>query len=258
MTKQPYVRNLYSNPCSTHIRSSVKSITRLVEMKSPRFSQYDVEVRRYIPSDKPHIEKIYRYASWEMGIDGFGRVLLEYYSYWPLFAVFSAICLLNNWWRPHIALYLTYILLPYIVSLALLWFAENTDIRDPDKYFANKPKTALFVADWNGKAIGMVGIKQAELSKAGKFAGLRKPDDAELVRMFILPEYQGFGISKLLMLAALQFSKDEGYKRIILTSSTLKYVATTILYPKYGFVVDKETNIFGIKPVFMSKVIDNE
>jgi GNAT superfamily N-acetyltransferase len=112
----------------------------------------------------------------------------------------------------------------------------------------------MFVAELDGAVVGTVGMKIPQLDMKGHFAGLRREGDVEMVRMNVAPRHQGYGISKLLLDEAIQFAREEDYKRIVLTSSSLNPVATSILYPKYGFKLLKEASVrLGVKPLFMAR-----
>lgn len=213
-------------------------------------------VRKIRSSDVKDVVQVYMAATIEMGIDGAAFALLDN-SLGLLIAMasISALCLLNNWWRVHIGVYALYLVLPIMSSYLSVHLMPAKDVARADTYF-DKPKHAMFVVEIDGQVVGTAGIKTANVNKRGWFSGLRKDGDAELVRVNIHPAHQGKGISRLLMDAALKFAQEEGYKRMILSSSTLNRVAVGQLYPKYGFLKEKDVHIIlGIRPVFMSKVL---
>jgi GNAT superfamily N-acetyltransferase len=215
-----------------------------------------VTIRRVRPSDAGAVLAIYRHATRVVHVEGVEQILVDH-SYVFLMAMLSGVCLLKNWWRAHIALYLGYLALPTVIGhiFAVVTAKFSSDVISPHEYF-DRPKSTMLVAEMDGKLVGTVGIKVAQEKKVvGHFAGLRKEGDAELVRMNILPTHQGHGISKLLMQAAIDFCKENKYKRIVLTSSTINRVATEVVYPKYGFVLEKKTGFYAVYPVFMSKVL---
>ena len=222
-----------------------------------------LSIRRYQESDFTSVNRIYKVATYQVICDGLTRAFLDYTSILG-FSLIIAYCLLRNYWYISISIILVYLALPSLVALISCLKGLGKDLDMTTGYFST-PKTAFFVATLRdedrsfGIVVGMVGIKLANTSTGGKFAGLRRVGDAELVRMNLDPEYQGLGISHQLMMAAINFSTEQGYKRIILTSSSLQHVATKILYPKYGFVFDREQSlILGIKPCFMSKLLTNQ
>lgn len=213
-------------------------------------------VRRLQNGDDQYVQRVYVAATRKVYAEGVGNALLQY-SWTVMGALFSCICLLKNWWVLHITLFALYLFAPAVVATLLILegYYLVGDIGNPTKYFS-RPKHAMFVAELNGEVVGTAGIKPANIKKKGKFANLRKEGDAELVRMNVSPDCQGQGISKVLLNAALDFAREEGYKRVVLTSTNVQHVATSIVYPKFGFVTEKEAGIvLGIKPVFMSMVL---
>jgi putative acetyltransferase len=68
-------------------------------------------------------------------------------------------------------------------------------------------------------------------------AGLANEGDSiyELVKMAVTPEYQGRGISKLLLEKCLAKAKELNAKKILLYSNSQLQTAIS-LYKKYGFV----------------------
>ena len=80
----------------------------------------------------------------------------------------------------------------------------------------------------NNLLIGTVAVKNIS-----KDSVIEK--NAELKRMFVLKEYQGKGYGRMLLEAAISYSRDSGFDKIFL--DTRKELHTAIkLYRKYGFV----------------------
>lgn len=89
----------------------------------------------------------------------------------------------------------------------------------------NKPKSAYFVVDFNGKIIGGAGI-----SKLDNYKG----NICELQKMYYLPEARGKGLGDIMMKVCLDKAKLFGFKKCYL--ETLPYMTDAQkLYKKNGF-----------------------
>ena len=75
---------------------------------------------------------------------------------------------------------------------------------------------------------------------------MRKDGDAELVRMNVMPAYRGRGLSKKIFDTAKKHAKESGFRRIVLTTSTVQEVACLHLYPNLGFHKEREVRVFSI------------
>lgn len=83
---------------------------------------------------------------------------------------------------------------------------------------------------------GQIFFAVVDGNAAGTVALIEMIDDAfELAKMAVSPNYRGLGLSNLLMDACIEYSRDQGKRRIILESNT-KQVAAIKLYRKFGFV----------------------
>jgi hypothetical protein len=83
-------------------------------------------------------------------------------------AAVSGMCVLNNWWKAHLGLYLGVVAFPLVASHAFVALTARTskDVKRPFEYFG-RPKTAMFIAEIDGKVVGTVGIKVASLKMRG-------------------------------------------------------------------------------------------
>ena len=107
--------------------------------------------------------------------------------------------------------------------------AEGTILGDPvilalSQSYLND-RSVYYVAEAEGKVIGGCGINQ--LPGAG-------PEICELQRMFLLKEYRGKGIGKLLINQCLQDARDFGYKGCYL-ETLANMTAAQKLYTSSGF-----------------------
>jgi putative acetyltransferase len=89
----------------------------------------------------------------------------------------------------------------------------------------NKPKSAYFVVENNGKIIGGAGVAPLENEAE---------DICELQKMYFLPEVRGLGIGSQMMKICLQAAKDFGFKKCYLETMPFMHDAQK-LYKKVGF-----------------------
>jgi putative acetyltransferase len=96
------------------------------------------------------------------------------------------------------------------------------------------PKGALFLVEDNDLYIGVAGLRQIENEYT-----------CEVKRMFILPQYQGKGIGKLLLNTLIQEAQNLNYQHIKLDTLGPKMPAAVALYKSFGF---KETKPYNYNP----------
>ena len=89
----------------------------------------------------------------------------------------------------------------------------------------NKPKSAYFVVEHNGKIIGSAGVAPLE-NEAETIC--------ELQKMYFLPEARGLGIGSQMMKICLQSAKDFGFEKCYLETMPFMHDAQK-LYKKVGF-----------------------
>ena len=83
----------------------------------------------------------------------------------------------------------------------------------------------MWVAEWGGNVVGMVGLVHNES---------HKPGVAELQRMSVSPVCRRMGIARKLLDELLQHAKKQGFEKIVLTTTSAQTPAIR-LYKKYGF-----------------------
>jgi putative acetyltransferase len=87
------------------------------------------------------------------------------------------------------------------------------------------PRSKFFVIEQDGKVIGGGGVAPLKGGDA---------DVCELQKLYILPDYRGFGYGKQLLDASLEAAKKFNFKRCYL--ETLPFMKTaTALYERAGF-----------------------
>ena len=89
----------------------------------------------------------------------------------------------------------------------------------------NKPKSAYFVVEQNGKIIGSAGVAPLENEVE---------TICELQKMYFLPEARGLGIGSQMMKICLQSAKDFGFEKCYLETMPFMHDAQK-LYKKVGF-----------------------
>ena len=125
------------------------------------------------------------------------------------------------------------------IRLNELWITEEFELEAMDRHLSEDPGRVLregghiFSATIDGIVVGV-----AALFRDG-------PDQFELARMAVDPEYRGRGIGRALALTALQSARDEGATRVSLGSNT-KLTPAIALYRSLGFTVVRE----GVDPVY--------
>ena len=137
-------------------------------------------------------------------------------------------------WRS--AVFLLYILI-CAITLSMLyihvyiecWKFINsclaTDLKDIEKVYMTNNGCHMWIAEWNGKVVGMVGLVHNENQKPGM---------AELQRMSVSPACRRMGVAGKLLDELLNYAKDQRLERLVLTTTNAQTPAIR-LYRKYGF-----------------------
>ncbi len=114
-------------------------------------------------------------------------------------------------------------------KLNLEWLNKYNLAESHDLIVLNDPNGTIidrggfiFLAKLNDKIIGTAGLSKEH---EGEF---------ELIKMGVVPEHQGKGISKMLLEKCIDKAKEIGAKRLILYSNSQLQRAIK-LYSKYGF-----------------------
>ncbi|KAG8453351.1 hypothetical protein GDO86_000112 [Hymenochirus boettgeri] len=147
---------------------------------------------------------------------------------------------------PFIALYLvskSYLL--SFVGLAILmgvgWFilklffhkyvdkCHREDLKDIETFYVMSNNSCFWVAEINGKVIGMVGAKPTQNTK----------DELELRRLSVAVDHRMQGVAEALCMKVIGFAEQHGYKHVILNTSVIQPAARR-LYERIGF---ENTNV---------------
>lgn len=108
-------------------------------------------------------------------------------------------------------------------------YETDKDLSDLEDYYFNK-NGWFAVIEKENEIIGSYGIFKID----GKTCELRK--------MYLLNNYQGQGLGKLMMDDAFKKARELGYSEIVLETNKLLDKAIT-LYGKYGFVHYKPSHL---------------
>ena len=114
---------------------------------------------------------------------------------------------------------------------------ENLNIEWLEKYFYVEPYDHKILGDPQSYIIDKGGyIFFAEINSkiVGTVALINEKECYELSKMAVSPEYQGLKIGNKLIDYCIEFSKQQGWKKIMLYSNTILKPAIN-LYKKVGF-----------------------
>lgn len=192
----------------------------------------EVKIRSYQSSDYEDCREIFTQGM-EQLIRLVSRVVLPRYCW--ILAVFGVFVILAAFtWTLWMFAYYIFVC---VVVLALLyvdvyiecWRFINsclaTDLKDIDKTYMSGDGCHMWVAEWDGKVVGMVGLLHNEN---------HKPGVAELQRMSVSPLCRRMGIARKLLDELLQHAKDQRLEKLTLTTTSAQTPAIR-LYKKYGF-----------------------
>ncbi len=108
------------------------------------------------------------------------------------------------------------------------WLEKYFYLEPYDKVVLGNPQT--YIIDKGGY------IFFAKLNEqiVGTFALMKQKECFELSKMAVSPKFQGYKIGQKLLDTCIAFSKEQGWKKIMLYSNT-KLESAIYLYRKYGF-----------------------
>lgn len=192
----------------------------------------EVKIRSFESKDFQHCREIFTLGM-EQLVSLVTRVVLPKYC-WILSAL-SVLFLLA-------AFKVTFWILAYyiffcVVVLALLYvdiyiecrrfikLCLETDLKEIEKTYMSGDGSHMWVAEWQGKVVGMVGL----INNCND-----KPRVAELQRMSVSPFCRRMGIAKKLLDELLQHAKDQRFEKLVLKTTSAQTPAIR-LYKKWGF-----------------------
>ena len=194
----------------------------------------DVRIRAYNNADLQECREIFTHGM-EQLINLIARVLFPKYLRFlaALSVLFLAILAALQWTVTILLLYIftcaILLALVYIHVYIECWKFINsclaTDLENIEKSYMSSDGSHMWVAEWNGKVVGMVGLIHNES---------HKPGVAELQRMSVSPVCRRMGIARKLLDELLKHAKDQQFEKIVLTTTSAQTPAIR-LYKKYGF-----------------------
>lgn len=201
----------------------------VLETPPVRSDGHEVKIRSYKSSDYDDCREIFTQGM-EQLISLVTHVVMPRY-FWLLTALGVFIILAALKWTLWM---FAYYILACVVVLALLyvdvymecWKFINsclaTDLKDIEKTYMCDDGCHMWVAEWNGKVVGMVGLIR------------NKPGVAELQRMSVSPLCRRMGIARKLMDELLEHARAQRYEKLVLSTTSAQTPAIR-LYKKYGF-----------------------
>ncbi|XP_033126252.1 uncharacterized protein LOC117124213 [Anneissia japonica] len=109
-----------------------------------------------------------------------------------------------------------------------LYLKSATKSYDIMNEFAYKARCCYKVAVFDGKIIGTVAVQDASDETSGR------SNVAEILRMYVVREYQRRGLGRILMDTAREFCTECGYREVTVITGTGNMKAQSF-YRKYGF-----------------------
>ncbi|KAL9961730.1 hypothetical protein ACROYT_G030732 [Oculina patagonica] len=192
----------------------------------------EVKIRSYHSSDYQDCREIFTQGM-EQLISLVTHVVFPRYCW--LLAVLSVFVFLAafkyNLWIAPLYIFACVVLLSllYVDVYLECWKYINSclemDLKNIKKSYMSSDGTHMWVAECNGKVVGMVGLIHNKS---------HKPGVAELQRMSVSPVCRRMGIARKLLDALLNHARDQHYEKIVLTTTSAQTPAIR-LYKKYGF-----------------------
>ncbi len=135
-------------------------------------------------------------------------------------------------------------IIPFEAQYATIFYQLNIDwlekyfyVEDYDKKVLQNPQSTIID---NG---GFIFFAKLNDKIVGTYALINQKNGFELSKMGVSAEFQGLKIGQQLLQHCIEFSKNKGWKKIMLYSSR-KLKPALHLYYKYGFKeVDLEKNV---------------
>jgi len=133
---------------------------------------------------------------------------------------------------------LIYTLLPPRVAQNYVNDCCMGDMRDPMQHYVHQDRSNFWVAISGDEVVGCVAVELPASCDASAPWDAAS-GEAELRRMSVAAGWQGRGISRMLFEELQQFCRQKGFRRIVLSTSSMQTTAVK-LYPRLGFSVVKQ------------------
>lgn len=197
-----------------------------------RPSMQGVEIRSYQSSDYVECREIFTEGMQQL-INLVTHVVFPKFLWYIAVVNVFAIAASIKWslWIFILSVFVSIIILAllYVDVYIECWKFINdclkTDLMDIDKSYMSSKGSHMWVAERNGRIVGMVGLIHNEN---------HKPGVAELQRMSVSTTCRKMGIARKLLAQLIKHARAEGLQTIVLTTTSAQGPAVG-LYKKYGF-----------------------
>ena len=212
--------------------SSSKMIVPKSNSPLAKIKLVNVKIRSYQSSDYDGCRKVFT-EGMEQLISLVARVVLPKYS-WILAALGVLVSLAAFMWTFWILAFYTFFCVFMMAFLYVNIYIEcwkfinsclATDLKDIEKTYMSGNGSHMWVAEWEGKVVGMVGLVN-NCSHKPRVAGLQ--------RMSVSTVCRRMGIAKKLLDELCQHAKDQRFGKLVLTTTSAQIPAVR-LYKKWGF-----------------------
>ncbi len=195
-------------------------------------SKEEVQIRSYRDSDYVDCREIFAEGMQQL-INPITHIIFPKLLWYIAMATIFAIVASVKWseWIFIASVFMSVVLLAflyiriYIECWEFINDCHKTDLLDIDKSYMSNKGCHMWVAEWNGKVVGMVGLIHHEN---------HKPGVAELQRTSVTTTCRKMGIAWKLLNELVKYAREERLEKIVLKTSTAQGPAIG-LYKKFGF-----------------------
>ena len=209
--------------------TAVKSL-RPSDTPNPR--DEELVIRPYEPRDQQECREIFTQGMEQLVNLVMQVVFPRYCRYIAILSVFAILAAMrwSFWILGLYALASLMVLAALYVDIYLeCWkfinYCLTTDLWDINKSYMTNKGSQMFVAQWEGKIVGMVGLAHNDTHQSGV---------AELQRMSVSPQCRRMGIARKLSHELILFARDQKYENIVLSTTSVQKPAMA-LYKRCGF-----------------------
>ena len=191
-----------------------------------------VQIRSYHDSDYAECRVIFTEGMQQL-VNLVTRVVFPKYLWYVAMAMILAVVASMKWsiWILILSAFASLVLMAllYIDIYFECWkfinYCLKTDLIDINKSYMLSDGGHMWVAEWQGKVVGMVGLAVDEK---------QQPGIAELQRMSVSSTCRKMGVGRKLLEELIRHAKQQRLKKIVLTTTSAQAPAVG-LYKKYGF-----------------------
>ena len=197
-------------------------------------------IRSFQRSDQSECEKIFTDRREELINEGTLVVLSTVSWEFVIASIFTSVAVIL--WSTWILAVYAVVVICFLAFVHMLrrqginWFNSvlKTEFKDIEKSYMSSEISHMWVAEWNGKVVGMLGLICNEN---------HEPGVAELQRMVVVPSCRGKGIGKKLLNELTAHARKQGIKKLVLSTASIQAPAIQ-MYKKHGFKLVGVTTLF--------------